>query len=106
MGSGPGGCALRNPPPIVRPCGPAGSHRGQHPALRFGDGGRGGTDWRAAPVAYRNTTPRAETVIAQPPTGTRVHMSPAIFALGGPTLDNEFNHVCPTFWRRLGVVAI
>jgi len=27
-------------------------------------------------------------------------------ALGGATLDNEFNHVCQKFWRGLGVVAI
>jgi formate dehydrogenase major subunit len=33
-------------------------------------------------------------------------MTPAIFALGGATLDNEFNHLCQKFWRGLGVVAI
>src|ERR1051325_4104200 len=38
--------------------------------------------------------------------GKLVNMTPAIFALGGATLDNEFNHVCQKFWRGLGVVAI
>ena len=36
----------------------------------------------------------------------RVNMTPAIFALGGATLDNEFNHVCQKLMRGMGVVAI
>src|SRR5438105_4573415 len=40
------------------------------------------------------------------PNGKLVNMTPAMFALGGATLDNEFNHVCQKFWRGLGVVAI
>jgi formate dehydrogenase major subunit len=38
--------------------------------------------------------------------GTLVNMAPAIFALGGPTLDNEWNHLEQRLMRGLGVVAI
>jgi formate dehydrogenase major subunit len=40
------------------------------------------------------------------PDGKLVNMTPAIFALGGATLDNEFNHVAQKFCRGLGIVAI
>jgi len=33
-------------------------------------------------------------------------MTPAIFALGGATLEIEFNHVCQKLMRGLGIVAI
>lgn len=49
---------------------------------------------------------RDETFIERLPNGKLVNMTPAIFALGGATLDNEFNHVCQKFWRGIGVVAI
>ena len=49
---------------------------------------------------------RDETFIERLPNGKLVNMTPAIFALGGATLDVEFNHVCQKFWRGLGVVAI
>src|SRR5207245_2542806 len=49
---------------------------------------------------------RDETFIEKLPNGKLVNMTPAMFALGGATLDNEFNHVCQKFWRGLGVVAI
>src|SRR5438093_1110682 len=49
---------------------------------------------------------RDETFIEKIPNGKLVNMTPALFALGGATLDNEFNHVCQKFWRGLGVVAI
>jgi len=49
---------------------------------------------------------REETFIERLPNGKLVNMTPAMFALGGATLDNEFNHVCQKFWRGLGVVAI
>jgi formate dehydrogenase major subunit len=42
----------------------------------------------------------------QQPGARRVNMTPAIFALGGATLDNEFNHVCQKLMRGMGVVAI
>ena len=49
---------------------------------------------------------REETFIERMPDGKLVNMTPAIFALGGATLDNEFNHVCQKFCRGLGIVAI
>src|SRR2546427_8106737 len=49
---------------------------------------------------------REETFIEKLPNGKLVNMTPAVFALGGATLDNEFNHVCQKFWRGLGGVAI
>ena len=49
---------------------------------------------------------REETFIERLPNGTAVNMTPAIFALGGATLDNEFNHICQKFNRGLGIVAI
>jgi formate dehydrogenase major subunit len=49
---------------------------------------------------------REETFIERLPNGKLVNMTPAIFALGGATLDNEFNHVCQKFCRGLGIVAI
>jgi len=38
--------------------------------------------------------------------GKLVNCTPAIFLLGGATLDNEFNHICQKFGRGLGIVAI
>src|SRR5687768_6694415 len=38
--------------------------------------------------------------------GKLVNMTTSIFALGGATLDNEFNHVAQKFCRGLGIVAI
>jgi formate dehydrogenase major subunit len=49
---------------------------------------------------------REETFIERMADGKLVNMTPAIFALGGATLDNEFNHVCQKFCRGLGIVAI
>jgi formate dehydrogenase major subunit len=49
---------------------------------------------------------RDETFIEKLPNGKLVNMTPAIFGLGGATLDGEFNHVCQKFWRGLGIVAI
>jgi len=49
---------------------------------------------------------RDETFIEKLPNGKLVNMTPAIFGLGGATLDGEFNHMCQKFWRGLGVVAI
>ena len=40
------------------------------------------------------------------PNGKLVNMTPAIFALGGATLEIEFNHLCQKLMRGLGVVAI
>src|SRR5687768_277426 len=49
---------------------------------------------------------RDETFIEQLPNGKRVNMTPAIFALGGATLEIEFNHIHQKLMRGLGVVAI
>ena len=37
---------------------------------------------------------RDETFIEKLPNGKLVNMTPAIFALGGATLEVEFNHIC------------
>src|SRR5947199_10050337 len=57
-------------------------------------------------VAELTKKTRDETFVETLPNGKVVNMTPAIFALGGATLDNEFNHLCQKFWRGLGVVAI
>jgi formate dehydrogenase major subunit len=49
---------------------------------------------------------RDDTFIEKLPDGKLVNMTPAIFALGGATLEIEFNHVCQKLMRGLGVVAI
>jgi formate dehydrogenase major subunit len=49
---------------------------------------------------------RDDTFIEKLPNGKVVNMTPAIFALGGATLEVEFNHVCQKLMRGLGVVAI
>ena len=49
---------------------------------------------------------RDETFIEKLHDGKLVNMTPAIFALGGATLEIEFNHICQKLMRGLGVVAI
>jgi formate dehydrogenase major subunit len=49
---------------------------------------------------------RDETFIERLPDGTLVNMTPAIFSLGGATLDNEWNHIHQKLMRGLGIVAI
>jgi formate dehydrogenase major subunit len=49
---------------------------------------------------------RDETFVERLPDGKPVNMTPAIFSLGGATLDNEWNHIQQKFLRGLGVVAI
>jgi formate dehydrogenase major subunit len=49
---------------------------------------------------------RDETFIERLPDGRLVNMTPAIFGLGGATLDSEFNHVAQKLYRGLGIVAI
>ena len=49
---------------------------------------------------------RDETFIEKLSNGKLVNMTPAIFALGGATLEIEFNHICQKLMRGLGVVAI
>jgi formate dehydrogenase major subunit len=49
---------------------------------------------------------RDKTFIEKLPNGKIVNVTPAIFALGGATLEIEFNHICQKLMRGLGVVAI
>ena len=57
-------------------------------------------------VAELVKTTRDETFIERLPNGKLVNMTPALFALGGATLEIEFNHVQQKLMRGLGVVAI
>ena len=63
-------------------------------------------EWAMDRVAELTKQTRDDTFIERLSNGKLVNMTPAIFALGGATLDSEFNHVCQKFWRGLGVVAI
>jgi formate dehydrogenase major subunit len=49
---------------------------------------------------------RDETFIERLPDGKLVNMTPAIFSLGGATLDNEWNHIQQKLMRGLGIVAV
>jgi formate dehydrogenase major subunit len=49
---------------------------------------------------------RDETFIERLPNGKLANMTPAIFSLGGATLDNEWNHIHQKLMRGLGIVAI
>ena len=73
----------------------------------------GATDWevwdldRAIDrVAQLVKKTRDETFIERLENGTRVNCTPAIFSLGGATLDNEWNHIHQKLMRGLGIVAI
>jgi formate dehydrogenase major subunit len=63
-------------------------------------------DWAMNRVAELVRKTRDESFIERLPNGKLVNMTPAIFALGGATLDNEFNHVAQKFCRGLGIVAV
>src|SRR2546430_5406277 len=56
-------------------------------------------EWAMDRVAELIKKTRDETFIEKLPNGKLVNMTPAMFALGGATLDNEFNHTCQKFWR-------
>jgi formate dehydrogenase major subunit len=49
---------------------------------------------------------RDDTFIERLENGKLVNMTPAIFSLGGATLDNEWNHIHQKVLRGLGIVAI
>jgi formate dehydrogenase major subunit len=73
----------------------------------------GAADWEAwdldramARIAELVKKTRDETVIERLPDGRLVNMTPAIFSLGGATLDIEWNHIQQKLMRGLGVVAI
>jgi formate dehydrogenase major subunit len=63
-------------------------------------------EWAMDRVAALVKKTRDETFIERLSNGKLVNMTSAIFALGGATLDNEFNHVAQKFCRGLGIVAI
>ena len=73
----------------------------------------GATDWEEweldramTRVAELVKKTRDETFIERLEDGKLVNMTPAIFSLGGATLDNEWNHIHQKLMRGLGIVAI
>jgi formate dehydrogenase major subunit len=73
----------------------------------------GATDWEVwdleramTRVAELTKKTRDETFIERLSDRHVVNMTPAIFSLGGATLDNEWNHIQQKLLRGLGVVAI
>jgi len=73
----------------------------------------GGTEWEEwdleramARVTELVKKTRDETFIERLDNGKLVNMTPAIFSLGGATLDNEWNHIHQKLMRGLGIVAI
>ena len=73
----------------------------------------GATDWEVwdlersmTRIAELVKKTRDETFIEKLPNGKVVNMTPAIFSLGGATLEAEFNHVHQKLMRGLGIVAI
>jgi formate dehydrogenase major subunit len=63
-------------------------------------------DWAMDRVAGLVKKTRDETFVEFLEDGTLVNQTTAIFALGGATLDNEWNHMQQKLMRGLGVVAI
>lgn len=57
-------------------------------------------------VAELVKTTRDETFIERLSNGKLVNATPAIFSLGGATLDIEFNHIHQKLLRGLGIIAI
>jgi len=73
----------------------------------------GATDWEVwdleqamTRVAELVKQTRDETFIERTGDGKLANMTPAIFSLGGATLDNEWNHIQQKLMRGLGIVAI
>jgi formate dehydrogenase major subunit len=73
----------------------------------------GATDWEVwdleramTRVAELVKKTRDETFVERTADGKLVNMTPAIFSLGGATLDNEWNHIHQKLMRGLGIVAI
>jgi len=63
-------------------------------------------EWAMDRVAALVKKTRDETFVERAPDGTPINQTTAIFALGGATLDNEWNHMQQKLMRGLGVVAI
>jgi formate dehydrogenase major subunit len=73
----------------------------------------GATEWEEWPleramdrVAQLVKKKRDETFVERLADGKVVNMTPAIFSLGGATLDNEWNYAQAKLWRGLGGVFI
>ena len=73
----------------------------------------GATDWEVwdleramARVAELTKKTRDETFIEKLENGKVANMTPALFSLGGATLDVEWNHIQQKLMRGLGIVAI
>jgi formate dehydrogenase major subunit len=73
----------------------------------------GATDWEVWDLERAMTRvvelvkkTRDETFVEQTQDGKLVNMTPAIFSLGGATLDNEWNHIHQKLMRGLGIVAV
>ena len=63
-------------------------------------------DWAMDRVAELVKKTRDATFVERLANGALVNHTTAIFALGGATLDNEWNHMQQKLLRGLGVVAI
>ena len=63
-------------------------------------------DWAMDRVAELVKKTRDETFVERLANGALVNHTTGIFALGGATLDNEWNHLQQKLMRGLGVVAI
>jgi formate dehydrogenase major subunit len=63
-------------------------------------------EWAMDRVAALVKKTRDETFVERLADGRPVNHTTAIFALGGATLDNEWNHMQQKLMRGLGVVAI
>lgn len=64
------------------------------------------SEWAMDRVAERVRKTRDETFVERLPDGRAVNHTTAMFALGGATLHNEWNHLQQKLMRGLGVVAI
>jgi formate dehydrogenase major subunit len=63
-------------------------------------------DWAMDRVAELVKKTRDQTFVERLENGALVNHTTSIFALGGATLDNEWNHMQQKLLRGLGVVAI
>jgi formate dehydrogenase major subunit len=63
-------------------------------------------EWAMDRVAALIKQTRDETFVERLPNGALANHTLGIFALGGATLDNEWNHLQQKLMRGLGVVAI
>jgi formate dehydrogenase major subunit len=63
-------------------------------------------EWAMDRIALLVKKTRDDTFIERLENGKRVNCTPAIFSLGGATLDNEWNHIQQKLFRGLGIVAI